>query len=194
MQGLIWLGLILNAILIWVIYRLCKKEPKKDIDKPKEDYIDTKEEQVNQKVEKRKPKKTQIEELLSVRKEREELVKEREKNIPKFEEVDDEVRCIFKEKVFLFDKEGYKFYNDIFRNYGKLTIKNKYLAIDEESNEWVLFFHREFMRIEIEDFCVENNCKGDKVVIHHTDFSTTNNKKENLRVMFKEEHNKLHHR
>lgn len=210
--------LILLAILIWLLYRLYKKKsvryldkpkifyrvykkkPTKYRDEPKEDYIDTKKEpkitpRIKQKVEKRKPKRTKIEELLDNReKEQEELAKAREKNTPKFEEFSGGMKCNFKGKTFLFDKEGYEFYRREFILFGGLDIINNYLAINNPANEWTSFFHRYFMRIEIEDFCEENNCEGKDVVVHHIDFSRTNNRKENLRVMFKVEHDKLHNR
>ncbi len=174
MEGL---TLILLAILIWLLYRLYKKS-KIYTDKPREDYIieDTRE---DYKVKKR---------------EREAFIKERGKNTPKFEVGDNEVKCNFKGKTFLLDKKGYEFFYKEFVINGGLSIKNDYLAIDNPANKYILFFHRRFMRIEIEDFCKENNCEGKDVVVHHRDFTTTNNKKENLKVMFEHEHKKLHHR
>ena len=185
---LFYLGIL--AFLIWLLYRLYKKKPKKYRDKLRRDYI-----KIKQKVKRRKPKKSKIEELISnVRKEREELVKEREKNAPKFEESGDVVKCNFRGKTFLLDKEGYKFFKNEFIIFGGLSIINNYLAIDNPANDWIIFFHREFMRIEREDFCLENNCEGKDIVVHHVDFSTTNNRKENLKVMFEKEHKKIHNR
>jgi hypothetical protein len=39
---------------------------------------------------------------------------------------------------------------------------------------------------------VENNCKEDEVHVHHKDLTTTNNKRKNLKVMFIDDHKKLH--
>lgn len=181
--------LIILAIIVWLICRHYeKREYKADNDKPREDQIVTKED-----YQKKHTVKTKIEKLLKdIREEREERIKEREENEPKFEEDNEEVKCIFKGKKFLFDKEGYEFFKDEFILFGELSIINGYLAIDNPANDWIIFFHRKFMRIEIEDFCLKNNCNNIEVVIHHIDFSTTNNKKENLRVMLEYNHKKLH--
>ncbi len=180
MEGL---TLILLAILIWLLYRWCtkphQKRYRKYSDKPREDYI---------------LKDTRREKHKVNKKGREAIIKEGGKNTPKFEVGDNEVKCNFKGKTFLLDKKGYEFFYREFVINGGLSIKNDYLAIDNPANKYILFFHRRFMRIEIEDFCSENNCEGKDVVVHHRDFTTTNNKKENLKVMFEHEHKKLHHR
>ena len=44
----------------------------------------------------------------------------------------------------------------------------------------------------VEDFVKANKCSSDDVHVHHIDLTTTNNKKENLKVMTIEQHKKLH--
>jgi len=185
-----WFTLMLLAILIWLLYRLYKKEPKIYTDKPKEDYIIS-----ETSSEKRKPKKTKIEELISnTRKEREHLIQEREKITPKFQELGNGMMCIFKKKVFLFDQEGYEFFNDEFIIFDGLDIIEGYLVINNPANKFPLFFHRRFMRIDIEIFCEKNDLGEEDVIVHHIDFNKRNNRKENLRIMLKKDHKKIHGR
>ncbi|MCK5043703.1 hypothetical protein KAR52_01735 [Candidatus Pacearchaeota archaeon] len=124
---------------------------------------------------------------------REAIIEKNKELKPQFEdENSDEIKCKFMKMTFLFDREGFKFFRDIFNNYGRLAVINRYLAIDEEANEWIPYFHRSFMQNDIEGFCMENNCEHNEVEVHHIDFSTTNNKKKNLQVMFIADHKKLH--
>jgi len=123
-----------------------------------------------------------------------EIIKQKEYDFPKIERGKDCIKCKLKGITFLLDEKGYNFFNEkfIISSYGKVTIKDNYLALKQDNS--FSYFHRWFMQEEVKDFCAKNDCDPKEVHVHHIDLTKTNNKKENLKVMFIEDHKKLHHR
>jgi len=110
----------------------------------------------------------------------------------------------FKKILFCFDNEGFDLFQrefnqkpyelDIKKGIYKNGKEAFYLIRINKKNYRVDFFHRWFMQDEIDDFCLENDYERKEVVVHHRDFNSTINYKDNLQVMTIEEHNEIHNR
>lgn len=113
---------------------------------------------------------------------------------------DEGVFCIWNKDIFLFDKEGYNLFNQKFNqvlyDFVKVNTKSgKYLAMIKKGENALIFFHRWLMENEIFNFAFENNISDKyEIVVHHKNFNPSLNNRENLQVMTREEHNKLHNR
>jgi membrane-bound metal-dependent hydrolase YbcI (DUF457 family) len=143
---------------------------------------------------KEKEKKSQFNEMVdNLEKNRSKIIKEKEDAKPKIEKDGETIKLKFRNKTFLFDQEGYDLFEEDFDkpNYS-IVIKEGYLSRENKQTGGVKAFHRWLMQKEIENFCMENNCKEDELQVHHLDLTTTNNKRENLKVMLIEDHHKLH--
>ena len=98
-------------------------------------------------------------------------------------------------EIFVFDKESWKFFNEEFNllNY-KLSVeytpKGKYL-IRTNSFGYQEYFHRLFMKKEVESFAMDNNLPEQEVEVHHKSFCSQINTKESLQVISKAEHKKI---
>ena len=109
-----------------------------------------------------------------------------------------------KKILFNFDKEGFDLFQENFNkepyelNIKKELYKNGeeafYLLRENKHTGKIHFFHRWLMEKELKDFCLEHNYKQNEVVIHHINFNSKMNEKNNLLVMTKIEHDKLHNR
>lgn len=107
---------------------------------------------------------------------------------------------------FLFDEEGFILFERKFNiKDHKLIILSKkngthhynYLArreTDRFDKSFITFFHRWLMEKEIFNFSIEHNISNSEIVVHHINFNSSDNRIENLQVMTKEEHNKIHSR
>lgn len=118
-----------------------------------------------------------------------------------------EIFLISGKDIFLFDKEGYEFfqkgfridsvYNEEMKELLKVRSEDgihKYLGKLKEGYRTPSYFHREFMRKEILNFSLGRNIDKSEIVVHHRNFNPQDNKKENLLVMTKQEHDELHNR
>jgi hypothetical protein len=134
------------------------------------------------------------------------IIKEKKENELRVVPSDSPNLCYirFKNKLFSFDKEGFDLLQEEFNQepYELIIKKEKtknggeafYLARENKNTGKIDFFHRWIMRKEIEDFCLEYNCKQEEVVVHHKNFNPIFNEKDNLQVITITEHNKIHNR
>jgi hypothetical protein len=114
---------------------------------------------------------------------------------------DDRVEYFIGNTIFTFDREGYDLFEakfDTFRSKiivykGEETSSEGYLCRLLPGLKKPLSFHRWLMLKEIEKFAKENDIEDLRTIhVHHKDLDTTNNRKNNLQVMTKEAHRKLH--
>lgn len=185
---------ILKALLFW------KKQP--EISKQKLAFKQLEVCVIPEEEIKKKEKHKQYLQLIeSIEKNREQIIKEEKENklkIIPFENGKD--ICIsLNKKLFVIDKEDYNIFEDEF-NLSEYTLSVHYsengyylVRINEHTGKED-FLHRFLMQKEIEDYCLENDYEEKEVVVHHKNFYEWNNKRENLQIMSKKEHNKLHHR
>ncbi len=151
-------------------------------------------------IKKLKDDKTQFSKLIAkLETDKDKIIKEKEEEgIKDLGRGEDGYWIQINKKLFLFDKEGYDLFKEEFNMRGFNIIiasfKDDYLARENIHNEKIEFFHRFLMNKEVEDFCLDNNCTKNKAIVHHKNFNTCNNRRDNLQVMGEEEHNKIHNR
>lgn len=102
--------------------------------------------------------------------------------------------------LYSIDGEGMKFFEEEFNDseWEIVNLQGKsntfYLGRRNKKTGKIEYFHRKFLRKEIEDFAVENNIDNLlEVEIHHENGSQFNERKY-LTIMSKEEHEKEHSR
>jgi len=143
-----------------------------------------------------KKTKSQFQDLVdNIEPNRESIIKSQKNDIPELRNYDDKVEYVFKGITFIFCKEGYRlFENDFYKHkkYYNIIIDNGYLAREHKEQDFVKHFHKWFMDDEVRKFAEVNKCPIREIHVHHIDLTTTNNKKENLKVMTIEEHKNLH--
>ena len=125
------------------------------------------------------------------------IIKSQEDNLPQVKDYEDWVGYIFKGITFIFCKEGYGLFKDNFykhKKYYNIIIDNGYLARQHKEQDFIQYFHKWFIDDEVRKFAEVNKCPIGEIHVHHIDLTTTNNKKENLKVMTIEEHKNLHFR
>ena len=146
--------------------------------------------------------------LILEKEKREKIRRERKKKFSKKVEInvdifDDRVEYFFGDILFIFDPEGYDLFEEKFNTFrskiivykGKKDNSEGYLSKLIPGLHKPLGFHRWLMSEEIEKFAKENNISNTKEIhVHHIDGNTTNNRKENLQVMTKKTHRKLHYK
>jgi hypothetical protein len=204
----------LSKLIDWLKKLFLKKEKReyKEILKPeiKEErkYREILEQEIKQE---RKPKlklevypreitkKEKFERLINnIEVNRDTLVKERLKDRLKIKQEGSWVRIFFNQRIFLVDEEGLKVFNEEFNipDYHLCLVYSKngvYLAREKNYGKEELF-HRFLMKKEIEDFQLERGCRFESIVVHHINFEEYDNRRENLKVMTKQEHDKIHNR
>ena len=130
--------------------------------------------------------------LENLEKNRSSIIKSLEENKPKTEEYEDRVEYTLKGAKFIFCKEGYKLFQEEFKNKNyDIFVSDGYLARQHKKTESIDYFHRWFMKDEAEEFAEANGCSVEDVHVHHIDLTATNNKRENLKAMAAEEYSKL---
>lgn len=104
----------------------------------------------------------------------------------------------FRGELFLFDEEGIKkFKEEFYISPYKLSIeykKNYFYLVRVYPNGYIEYFHSWFMMPEKEEFREKNHLDKWDVVVHHKKVNPWNNRRENLQVMTRTEHDILHHR
>ncbi len=173
--------------------RLFLKKEKEIILKPE---VKTKEpEQI---YEKKDQKFSQL--IKNIEENRDSIIKEKQENELKVIPSDLDGVCLsLKKKLFLLDNEGFELFREkfnlpeytLFISYSK---KGYYLARRNNETDKEEFFHRFLMKKEIEDFQLERGCLFEEIVVHHDNFEEWDDRKENLKIMTKEEHDILHNR
>lgn len=135
--------------------------------------------------------------LADLEEHRTEIVQDKEDRKLKIFEKDEENYFIqLDKKVFVFDEEGWSFFQEEF-NMPKYELsveyeRNSYYLIRKDKKTGIKYsFHRLFMNSEIEDFCMKNNCEPCDVEVHHK-HSSGNNRKDNMEVLTFKEHRKRH--
>lgn len=132
---------------------------------------------------------------------RKQIIKDKEEREFKVLGTNDEEDLIlasFDNLKFIFDREGFNVFNEEFNIKGyTLRVIGGYLArVDSDGNEE--FFHRFFLKDEIEKFYLEKKAEcglnRQDIVVHHKNLNPQWNKRDNLVVMTKEEHDILHNR
>lgn len=124
--------------------------------------------------------------------------KDREFKVLASNDEEDLIIASFDNQKFIFDKEGLDVFNEEFNVKGfTLCVIGGYLGrVDSEGKEE--FFHRFFLKKEIEDFYLNKKAEcglnRQDVVVHHSNTTPWWNKRDNLVVMTKEEHDILHNR
>lgn len=204
--------LVYNAIALYLmrVFSRVKREKPKERTKTREEIseiankeyerITNKEKKIIQKrgkdkpIKKEKDKKSQFKEMVdNLENNRAKIMKEKEDAKPKIEKDGETIKFKFRNKTFLFDQEGYDLFQEEFSkpNYS-IKIEKGYLSRENKQTGGIKAFHRWLMQKEVESFCMDNDCKEEEVQVHHLDLTTTNNKRENLKVMLIEDHHKLH--
>lgn len=133
---------------------------------------------------------------------REQVIKEkqeREFKVLDRNDKEDLIATTFEKLTFFFDKEGFEIFNEDFnvKGYSLCLVHSQngeYLARVNKETEREDLFHRFFMKDEIEDFYSKKDVEYKNIVVHHVNFSEKDNRKLNLQVMTKEEHDILHNR
>ena len=98
----------------------------------------------------------------------------------------------------IFDKEGFKLFVKEFWNCNKgynVLMLSPYITLLRELKPSGLekkYFHRVFMRFEIYKESKKRNCKFSDLHVHHINQSHFDNRKENLKIIHKDEHVKEH--
>lgn len=196
----------LKTILDFIKRLFSKKvpelEPKVESIKPKKKQKDKVQVPIQEKPEEKKPDKyQQLIANLENPETRAQIVqdkKDREFKVLAKNDEEDLIIASFDKIEFKFDKDALNVFNEEFNIKGyTLRVIGGYLArVDSEGKEE--FFHRFLLKDEIEKFYLEKKAEcglnRQDIVVHHKNLNPQWNKRDNLVVMTREEHDIVHGR
>jgi len=193
----------LKTILDFIKSLFSKKpEPKVEATKPEKKQKKKVQVPIQEKPEEKKPDKyQQLIADLENPETRQQIIqekKQREFKVLGTNDEEDLILASFENLKFIFDKEGFDIFNEEFNTKGySLRVIGGYLGrVDSDGKEE--FFHRFFLKDEIEDFYLKKKAEcglnRQDVIVHHSNLNPQWNKRDNLVVMTKEEHDLIHHR
>ena len=117
-------------------------------------------------------------------------IEENDLNID-FDEDRKEVYVSLWKIVYIFDQEGYRNFEKLWRK-GVLTInKNNYLCVKDDWND-LIPIHRHFKLEEVEKLSKQLKCEIKDIHVHHINKKKEDNQLNNLEVLHKDEHAKRH--
>lgn len=121
------------------------------------------------------------------------------KGEPQIQLSEEGIFCVWNKEIFLFDKEGFELFQQQFcvpdyELVKGITKSGNYLARRKFGEINCEFFHRWFMHKEVFNFRKDNYLEGSEIVVHHKNFNTSINTRDNLQVMTRKEHDLLHNR